>query len=68
VNRVIGDVLTSGELDTPMEIPRSTLYKLVSENGTLSQKSDSHWCIPKTPIDDCLEGVRAIEHSSGRDL
>ncbi len=53
----LGDVLAIEELADCLKIPKSTLYKLVSECKIPSQKVGRHWRFRKPAIDRWLENA-----------
>ena len=57
----IGDVLTIEELSSYLQIPKSTLYKLVREGKVPCQKVGRHWRFRKEAIDRWLDETRDEE-------
>lgn len=56
MKKLIGHVLTIGELAIYLKIPKSTLYKLAREGRVPSLKIGRHWRFQKRAIDRWLRG------------
>ena len=61
------DVLTIEELAAYLEIPKSTLYKLVREGKIPSQKVGRYWRFRKRAIERWLEEARPEDPHSKED-
>ena len=60
MDNVTRDVLTIEELSVYLNVPKSTLYKLVREGKIPAQKIGRHWRFRKEAIDHWLSEKRSM--------
>lgn len=64
MRKIFGEVLTIEELAVYLQIPKSTLYKIVREGKIPCQKIGRHWRFRKEAIDSWLEKSKSTNRKT----